>query len=75
MLNKQLGKPFKSLQEIQTGEINLGAISKKALSKAVKSLGKWDRKEDQGLSSEAFSSGRMSTCPTHMSVAPVFLSF
>lgn len=35
MLNKQLGKPFKSLQEIQTGEINLGAINEQVLFKAV----------------------------------------
>lgn len=74
MLNKQLGKLFKSLQEIQTGEIHLGAIGEQVLFKPGKSLGKWDREEDQGLSSEAFGRGRMSTCPTHTSIAPVFLT-
>lgn len=50
MFNKQLGKLFKSLQEIQTGEINVGVIGEQVLFKPGKSLDKWDRKEDQGLS-------------------------
>lgn len=43
------------MQEIQTGGINLVAIGEQMLFKArklTKSLSKWDREEDQGLSSE-----------------------